>query len=47
MLGVFFLQIRVFFNLLQMEASWDEEAEMEREIGILVIKQMFKDILVT
>ena len=30
-----------------MEASWDEEAEMERAIGILVTKQMFKDILIT
>ena len=42
-----FLADQSFFNLLQVEVSWDEEAEMERAIGILVIIEIFEDILVT
>ena len=39
-----FLADQSFFNLLQVEASWDEEAKMERAIGILVINEIFEDI---
>jgi hypothetical protein len=42
-----FLADQSFFNLLQVEMSWDEEAEMERAIGILVIIKIFEDILLT